>query len=248
MLWQLLWQAMANRNGDLHVLWGPSHKGESGLTAGLHQPWQFIANECADALADKAAETCQLPWAVTSIVSSVDARTRIVQNRLVAVHKLFSDAKCEDKAKEKARSQTAQTSLTFSPNVASGSSIRGDAASVPIEPFKNKEQRVAELKASSKHTINTLATVLKCTKCNTKCSLRGVGVEEWLKSECLPRSRPGWVHPTHQYAFSEPYHYCRVCGSRGATSRVVKLKVRCERPTAAGAKALAAFVAGTKPP
>ena len=119
-------------------------------------------------------------------------------------------------------------------------------------PFKNKDQRIAELIRKTKHVLHQQAIVMSCNQCATKCSIRGVGVEDWRQRECLTatrRTRPDWVHESHQYSCSEPYHYCSVFGSRGTTSRVVKLKDECERrPTAAGQKALAAFLAGRPPP
>ena len=76
--------------------WIPSHQDISAVTEGLVEPWQFRANQIADAMAGEAAESWQLPDDILTPVGTVDAQACSVRRRLIAVFKLIGDASHQD--------------------------------------------------------------------------------------------------------------------------------------------------------
>jgi hypothetical protein len=228
-LWTILWQKYQGRTGLFRLFWGPSHVLQSSLTAGLQMPWQAYANELADHLAETAAKGCQVSTNIACHINQVDKKAKEVIKRLVAVHGLYSQpAASPDKvAPHHVFIDQEPKQLSLSGLHSGSQEEHNEAQQTPLPPSLpgssidlvpsqkvvpiSKADRIKHLLTTTMHRATKDGTLYKCSRCFTKCTIAGIGIEEWLKAPCI-RARPQWMHPSHAYAFLEPLHYCQKCG------------------------------------
>lgn len=111
-----------------------------------------------------------------------------------------------------------------------------------------KANRISNLLKTASHVAIKEGTLFKCSRCFTKCSIPGIGVEEWLKAPCK-RSKPDWIHNSHEYRFCEPLQYCQKCCfyARAGGQASPALSSECRKPTVRGKANLAQFAKGKLP-
>ena len=152
-LWQRFITAVENRNPLIELIWIKAHATTVQLWSGIISPKDHRGNAMADAFADSAAASAQLPSEVLDSYDMVAARSFKIRRRLIAVHVLISEFEKmnpPEKIPRKPRvySNTSRLSL---------------------------QQRIQSLKDLN-HSPCTIhrrnGTILRCSKCMQHTSLR----------------------------------------------------------------------------
>ena len=129
------------------------------------------------------------------------------------------------------------------------SSSAGSSSDVPFPAVpSSKSDRIRHLLTTTAHCAIKDGTLYKCSRCYTKCTIVGTGIEEWLKAPCI-RVRPQWMHSSHACAFLEPVYYCQKCGfyARAGGQVSPALASECVKPSVRGKANLAQFAKGKLP-
>ena len=128
-----------------------------------------------------------------------------------------------------------------------GSSAASSSAK-PVAKVATKADRIKHLLTTTAHVAVKDGTLYKCSRCYTKCTIAGSGIEEWLMAPCT-RIKPQWMHSSHEYKFCEPLHYCQKCGfyARAGGQASSALTRECKKPTVRGKANLAHFAKGKLP-
>ena len=221
-LWSLLWGDLLHRQGQVKVVKVPSHTRPHDLVGGMITVEQFVLNEWADQLAEKAAEENQFHDLVALLVSEVDKLAWAVQERLAAI--------------------VGHVAATKSERVG-----QGEFYKLRAKGRKRKRQEaLAQMVANSEHLVAMPAARAVCSVCSKASSW--VRASAWLVKPCIPPEVKLDFHPSHQMQAINSVHYCRLCGS-WATQRLRQLcKVCPGHATSGGKKVLRALSKGRPPP
>ena len=84
-LWGIFHDQLERLDHAVMVIKVKAHAEYNDLVAGIITPWNFFGNQLADVLAGQAADECQLNWGEQEGLRALDARTWLVQKRLLAV-------------------------------------------------------------------------------------------------------------------------------------------------------------------
>ena len=84
-LWETLWMVVSDLVGSLTVVKTKAHANVGDLEAGKTDVVQLAANHYADAAANEGALRNEVLWSLLSIIEWIDARTYLIQQRLVKI-------------------------------------------------------------------------------------------------------------------------------------------------------------------
>jgi len=186
---------------------------ETEVEQGLIKPWHYIGNYVADKLAEDAAEAATVPSHMRDTFQFCQRRAYKVRLRLIAAHRLYFNGLRSSSKKRKA-----------------GEALEGQ----PKRTSKSNldENLESAVQNSSHHIIRSSVKKWMCSKCHSWGDPRYNTILGWLQEDCVPR-KPPWLHESHNYKFSSPWHLCTKCGAHWdmrAKSGVHKLKGECTRP------------------
>ena len=203
-LWETLWMVVSDRVGSLTVVKTKAHANVDDLEAGKTDVVQLAANHYADAAANEGALRNEVLWSILSIIEWIDARTYLIQQRLVKIGMhVASNAKA----------------------------LYGEAvmAKASAELRKaNANQNLHEALMATTHSLalgeESFPTDWKCQSCwaqplsvHARC--------DWLGTECL--RRPFAIHRSHLTLHCyRGVWYCDDCGF-WAVRRFIGLKRIC---------------------
>ena len=195
----------------------------------------IYSNHFADKLAGYAAKSFPLHAETSKHAHDIDYKAHGIRRRLSLVHKLVAEAS------SRAANEEEWGIVEPSGPHAEQPRTRHDA--------EDLNGYYVELIQQSQHKIfYKSASCWVCTRCWDRSDPKHKhSCSAFLKSSCI-HSIPAFVHPSHQYSFQDPYHYCSRCGvhTNWQTGRTANLKQKCHT-TEAGKRFLAEIAKGGLP-
>ena len=209
-LWRELWAILDRGQVSLKLRWVKGHAETPAVYSSYNvQIWELFGNLCADALADRAAEMCQV-WShdaagvlfYYSLVKRIQARAVVIMLHTLAARTPFPK--------------------------------NGRNTNVRLRPLAFSGQILA-----SRHKFHVVAKALHCYVCHQKSPSDPRRRAEWLLSPCVPDSqmaktffagavRPTplppnrsvyvgnlTTHSTHCLQLYKELYFCKTCGYHG---------------------------------